>query len=318
MKNEKKHFLMGTVKANKDTGTFSFIASTAAVDRQGESIIQSGWEVEKFLQNPVILWAHNYSELPIGKATKITIDETGLKVEGEWATAEQNPKAQQVRALYEGGFLSAVSVGFIPLERAGADYSIITRAELLEISVVPVPANPEALTLAKTTMALDTNLVKSMEDALKDDYHPEDDSVIEPADEVDEDTLVDEDIADTFEVDEEAKTWTLRKGDKVLATVKVADALLGQEVEVKEGRVLSAKNAEKITNVVGAMKEVSSALEELLAIADAPKAGAEDTEIKAGYVVISRVVLDEVRAQLRSVDKHNEIHLAVLNRVLGK
>lgn len=289
---EQKQFFTVMVKANKSTGTFSFIASTNAIDRQGEVIDPAGWELKRFMDNPVILWAHNYSELPIGKAIKTYVDERGLIVDGVFASAEANPKAQQVRTLYEEGMLTAVSVGFIPLERNG---SLITKSELLEISFVPVPANPEALSLMKRTMQLEASLMKSIEDA-SDEYHPEDEGTITPPEDEDvSDDILEEEIADTL-IDEEEK--------------KV-------EGDVKEGRVLSAKNVQKIASIVGAMKDLSSALEELLSSVDAPKAS-DDSIVKADYVVISRVTLDEVRTQLRSVDKHNELHLAVLNRALGK
>lgn len=314
----KKHYLMGLVKANKDTGTFSFIASTGAIDRQGEVIDPAGWQLKRFMDNPVILWAHRYDELPVGKATSLSTDAKGLYVEGVFASADANPKAQQVRKLYEDGMLSAVSVGFIPLERNG---NIITKSELLEISVVPVPANPEALSLMKTSMQLDASILKSLEDAMADEFHPEDEGAIEVSDEdvdLENEIALEDEIADTFEVDEEAKTWTLRKGDKVLATVKVADALLGKEVEVKEGRVLSSKNAQKIATVVGQMKDLSASLEELLSMAEAPKAGDENIVAKAEVLVITRQTLDGMREQLRLNDKHNELAIAVLNKVLNR
>ena len=57
--------------------------------------------------------------------------------------------------MYKQGFLNAFSIGFIPKEytdRNNADGSttrVFTKSELLEISAVPVPANPNALVLAR-------------------------------------------------------------------------------------------------------------------------------------------------------------------------
>jgi hypothetical protein len=65
----------------------------------------------------------------------------------EFVPAEISPFADTVRQLVEGGWLKATSVGFRPLEwkfneqRGGFDF---TKQELLEFSIVPVPANPEA------------------------------------------------------------------------------------------------------------------------------------------------------------------------------
>jgi Mg2+ and Co2+ transporter CorA len=45
------------------------------------------------------------------------------------------------------GMLKTVSVGFIPLKRNEQDYKIIEKAELLEVSFVAVPCNPNAVSL---------------------------------------------------------------------------------------------------------------------------------------------------------------------------
>jgi len=141
--------------------TYRFLASTSSIDRQGDSIDQSGWELKNFMGNPVILWAHRYDELPLGKVIQLSVTESGLEAEIVFADEESNPKAQQVKKLVDDGILNAVSVGFIPKERNG---NVITRAELLEISIVPVPANQDALALAYKNM--DIALKKDIEDVL--------------------------------------------------------------------------------------------------------------------------------------------------------
>lgn len=158
----KKIFLTGQIEksATKETA-YRFLASTSSVDRQGDSIDQSGWELKNFFNNPVLLWAHRYDELPLGKIIDIQITPKGLEADVEFASEDANPKAQQVKKLVDYGILNAVSVGFIPKERNG---NIITRAELLEISIVPVPANQDALALAYKDM--DLTIKKDIEDVL--------------------------------------------------------------------------------------------------------------------------------------------------------
>ncbi|HWH71125.1 MAG TPA: HK97 family phage prohead protease, partial [Candidatus Sulfotelmatobacter sp.] len=61
--------------------------------------------------------------------------------------------------LYAGGFLRAVSVGFVPLrwEVGAADAAFRRRyleQELLEVSAVAIPANPEALALGLRSGAI--------------------------------------------------------------------------------------------------------------------------------------------------------------------
>jgi len=155
-----KIFITGHIeKSNGEKQTYKFLASTSAIDRQGDSIDQSGWELLNFIKNPVLLWAHRYDELPVGKITNIEITELGLEAEVEFA---DHQKAQDVKKLVDDGALNAVSVGFIPKERNG---NIITRAELLEISIVPVPANQEAILLSKE---ISESIKKDVEEVLKE------------------------------------------------------------------------------------------------------------------------------------------------------
>lgn len=131
------------VKAGEITG----VASTEAVDRDGEVIKQNGWDLTNFNRNPVLMLMHNYQEFPVGKITEISV--TGGQLTFKAIFTEATQKAIEAYALVKEGILSAFSVGFIPREYDPKDNSTITKAELLEISLVPVPANPEAIVLAK-------------------------------------------------------------------------------------------------------------------------------------------------------------------------
>ncbi len=133
--------------SEKDAGTFRVVISTSDVDRQGDSVTQSGWDLNFFKSNPVVLWAHDYEALPIGMCTKIEVDGNRLIAEGKFAPAEANPFAQQIRRLYDLGMVNTTSVGFIPKEYDANRQGVIMKQELLEFSFVPVPANPYALRL---------------------------------------------------------------------------------------------------------------------------------------------------------------------------
>lgn len=146
---------IGEVKmADTKNGEFEVIASTDDIDRHGEVIQQDGWKLDNYKKNPVILVDHWYSvDKIVGKATDIRIEGGKMIVRGEFA---DTPRGQEVRKLYESGFLKTVSVGFIPLARDEQNRDIITSAELLELSFVPVPANPEALDNLKK-LGIDTD-----------------------------------------------------------------------------------------------------------------------------------------------------------------
>ena len=136
----------------KAEGEFTAIASSEIEDRQGEIVRQTGWNLKNFKNNPVLLYMHDHTK-PIGKATRVWLDKSGaspmLKFKGFISDATEELKGY--RKLVEDGILNSFSVGFRPLEMDGNE---ITKAELFEISLVSVPANPEARLLA----------VKSLED----------------------------------------------------------------------------------------------------------------------------------------------------------
>lgn len=151
-------------------GFFKVIATNEAVDRDGEIIKVAGWDFKNFMKNPIMLWGHDFHGLPIGGVEKIEIVDGNVVVTGVFANTFF---AQEVRQLFEDGFLRTVSVGFIPKQRDPEDPSIITEAELLEISFVPVPSNPEALTVRSLEKKMD-NIKVEVFDAKWDPKRTED------------------------------------------------------------------------------------------------------------------------------------------------
>lgn len=154
---EFKSLVESTQKStDSDTGTFEVIITTENLDRYQEVISIDGWELDHYLNNPVVLWGHDHSKL-IGVCTTLTKRDGKLVAKGKFAPTEEG---QEKRKLYEQGFLKATSVGFIEKEREG---NLITKAELLEFSFVSVPANPYALSLAiKTQRSIDELVTKGI------------------------------------------------------------------------------------------------------------------------------------------------------------
>lgn len=142
-------------------GQIMGIASTEGTDRDGEIIKQDGWDLSNFGKNPVLMLMHNYQEFPVGKVVDIGVKDGKLTFTAMFSGATQ--KAKECYALVKEGILNCFSVGFIPREFDPKDQSIITKSELLEISLVPIPANPEAVVLAKTFKGNDiaTYIVKN-------------------------------------------------------------------------------------------------------------------------------------------------------------
>lgn len=138
--------------------TITFVSSDESVDRMGDILRVSGWKLQNYLRNPIVLWAHRSGDPPIGKCVDLRIETNppALVQVVEFADAATYPFADTIRKLYQGKFLNAVSVGFLPLEQPtlisdlesntiGYEY---TSQELLELSCVPLPANQNALARA--------------------------------------------------------------------------------------------------------------------------------------------------------------------------
>jgi len=163
----KKVHTLFTVKIEEPKAegrVISFIGTNEAKDRSGEILTLDGWQIDNFMKNSVFLWAHKYDEPPVGKAVSISMVPTGMKFDIEFADRDTYAFADTIFRLYKGGFLKAVSVGYRELERVeDQDGNVrVTRKELYELSAVPVPCNPEALT-AGLSEAVTKGLINEQE-----------------------------------------------------------------------------------------------------------------------------------------------------------
>jgi HK97 family phage prohead protease len=131
-----------------DARTFHFTASTGEVDRMGDTLSPSGWRLDQFRKNPVVLAFHDAQSLPVAKAVAASVVNNRLSVSIKFASTRF---AKTIAEMVSQKFLAAVSVGFQPLtwafsndpaRKSGIDF---TAQELLEISIVPIPANPSCL-----------------------------------------------------------------------------------------------------------------------------------------------------------------------------
>ena len=134
-----------------------FCLSDETLDRMGDVIIASGWQLEAFNKNPIALFNHNPSFV-IGSWRNLRVHESRLRGHLQFAPKGTSERIDEIRRLVDAGILKAVSVGFRELEsepikdaegkRTGG-YRFL-KQELVETSLVSVPANPNALALAKS------------------------------------------------------------------------------------------------------------------------------------------------------------------------
>lgn len=129
------------------------VVTTGRVARDGAIIEPDGWRLDNYARNPVVLWAHDLGSLPIARTIETRRTPDGLIQVHEFADTEF---ASRVFSLIERGFVNATSVRWVPgrtewREMPGEDgrrqrvLVFVEGHELLEVSYVPVPADPAAM-----------------------------------------------------------------------------------------------------------------------------------------------------------------------------
>lgn len=142
------------VVADKGDG-LDFVLSDATVDRYGDIVEPKGWDLSWFVKNPIALFGHNAS-FPIGTWSNVRVEGGKLLAKLNLAARGTSARIDELIGLVEQGVLRAVSVGFIPRKSSPMDPdkpyngTRFLEQELLETSLVSVPANPAALAVAKS------------------------------------------------------------------------------------------------------------------------------------------------------------------------
>lgn len=155
--------VMGSFEPNsvKDLGegVFEATVTTAEVDRTGEVIDTNGVTTDGWVKTGMpVLYGHDYSGLPIGKGLSLKQLKTKMTARFQLAIKEY-PFAATVADMIKGGYLNAVSIGGIVKEWS-EDYMTIKALDMVEFSVVPIPANASAII---TSRSLEQATGKSIE-----------------------------------------------------------------------------------------------------------------------------------------------------------
>lgn len=153
-----------------DESRFSrFVASSNRIDRYGD-IIEQEWALDDFMKNPVFLWSHNSWGEPIGwvREFEANAERTETIARVEFAPAGHDPFVDKLVRAVNMRLIRAVSVGFMPVEmedrldeRGRWDGYRFLRSQLIELSLCTIPANPDALNLARTQLDADPKFLRA-------------------------------------------------------------------------------------------------------------------------------------------------------------
>jgi HK97 family phage prohead protease/HK97 family phage major capsid protein len=257
-------------------------ASTNDIDRMRDIIDPKAWRkkgaLNAYRNNPIILAFHHHDR-PIGKATEIRATDNGLSIKAKISKA-----ATEVYQLIEEGILKAFSVGFIAKDMdydSDDDIFQIKDVELVEVSVVSVPANP----YATFRISKNFNNSKEFEDFKKSFIEDDNDKPIE-----EKNVMGDETKVTVPAIDLEALKQELSAD--VMSSVKAA--LQSQKAEEEAER--KAKEAHDL--------EVKTAAERLLedAKSDIKKAVEEETALTLKEVTDKYAAdLEEKKAEIEEL-----------------
>ena len=269
--------------------------STDVKDRDDEVLEHQGVVLDDYKRNPIVPWAHDYRELPIGKNLWIKSDKKGLVAKTYFLTHDF---AEDVFELYTkdihgtGPAMNAWSVGFVPLKWKDAEPKGLDGTQkngerggvrrtykewlLLEYSAVPVPSNPEALTLMVEKGLIKSKKIKGDMEAFitkteeasepKIDYNEVEDvnkketqisaknPILNP-EENDKGIRSEEDATVNDSVEQVAELRDL---------VNKVGSLEEQVTEIKEGRVLSGKNLKLVKDCREQIEKTGELLDKLI------------------------------------------------------
>ena len=241
-------------------------ANTTTKDRVGDVVAMEAWTkggTDNYKLNPIILAYHNHSR-PIGVAESLSIDEKGLKI-----TARISKAAGEIYQLVQEGILKAFSIGFQVKDAdydSATDIFVIKDLELLEVSVVSVPANQDSLFSVSKGFDSEADYLE-----FKKSFNPPEETLEEIAKEQETQVLPEveepkeEEFMDKEELQKmiaEATAAAVTKGIEVGqsgAEKLLADA----EKRIKDAEAAGATNLKAVDDLRAALAEKASEIEAL-------------------------------------------------------
>lgn len=154
-----------TKEVDAESRTLIVKISTSDVDRSGDIVVPTGVVLDNYLNNPVVAAFHRYNEPAIAKTLEMKVADNFILAKLEFVPEGKYPLADILYEQYKGGFMSAWSIGFTPIEYdpiPNGGYKFL-KWELFEYSAVLVPDNQNALTVMRSKGISDDDINKALE-----------------------------------------------------------------------------------------------------------------------------------------------------------
>ena len=169
-KEQRRLMMVTEARQTEDGSAHRMVIAANEVSRNGDELNLRGVSFKNYRKNPVILWAHDsYQGIPIAKTVKIGHDEQG-RIAADFQFNSEDEFAARVENAWNGGFIRAASIRFMPtkvvevLNEAGEVERVrIEESDLLEWSLVPIPADPDSVRAAARALNLPEEIFRGLE-----------------------------------------------------------------------------------------------------------------------------------------------------------
>ena len=292
-----KQFNFETKVLDEPNRIIEMIGSDESYDRVGDKMLMNGAVLSNYLKNAVIIANHNYgyAEKPtvIGRALDVKV--VGSQMIFKVQFAETN-NGKEWFYLYSNKYMNASSIGFIPLEykpneKGGYDF---TSWELLELSLVAVPCNPNAVQRAFK----DGKISKGLYEEIKKNETEVENMKVEEVK-----ALIAKTVEDTV------KPLETKHAEEIAAKVKEIEGLTTQIKDLKESVEIKAGTTHSkatIATITKACEGITTHVKALKALVDTSNNQETDGEGDAGDTAkdytaeeIQKMVSDKVEKLIK-------------------
>ena len=154
----------------EDGSPHRMVIAANEVSRNGDELNLRGVNFKNYRKNPVVLWSHDsYGGIPIAKTLKIGHDDKG-RIEADFEFNSEDEFAARVENGWNEGFIRSASIRYLPTkvvevrnEEGRVERLRVEESELLEWSLVPVPADPDSVRAATRALNLPEEIFRGLE-----------------------------------------------------------------------------------------------------------------------------------------------------------
>ena len=167
---EQRRVMVAEARQVEGEDTHQMVIAARERSRNGDELNLRGVDFQNYLKNPVVLWSHDsFGGIPIGKTLEIDHDDKG-RIVADFQFNSDDEFAARVENAWNGGFIRAASIRFMPTkvvemldEQGRVDRLRIEESDLLEWSLVPIPADPDAVKAGARALGLPAEIFRGIE-----------------------------------------------------------------------------------------------------------------------------------------------------------